>query len=148
MEDQLKRIRESHQDVWDHDLAIVKSEWKHALAKDQDSFEMCNMTVRTDQLLHITETVDSQVHHWGSEAETDGMVKKLRQSLKQYHTRFHYFYEKGSNRAIIGLHRLHPNDVFWCLNVPASVGVKSFCPWCFKLGGYGDYSYPLDGGAL
>ena len=34
MEAQMKRIMDSHQDVWGHDLAIVRSEQKCALAKD------------------------------------------------------------------------------------------------------------------
>ena len=39
MEAQLKRIGDCHWDNWGHDLATVKSERKHALAEDQDSFE-------------------------------------------------------------------------------------------------------------
>ena len=86
MEAQLKRIGDCHQDVWGHDLAIIRSEQKCTLTKDQDSFEMWKMTVRTDQLLHIMEATGSKVHQWESEAETNGRVKKRVQLLKQYHT--------------------------------------------------------------
>ena len=75
MEAQLKRIRDCHQDAWGHDLAIVKSEQKHTLAKDQDSFKMQRMAVRTDQLLHIMEATGSKVHQQESEAKTGGRIK-------------------------------------------------------------------------
>ena len=65
--------------------------------------------------------------------------QKLRQMtgqlLKQYHARFYCFYKKGSTRDMIGLHGLHSNVRFWCSNMAASIGLKSFCSWCFKLGG-------------
>ena len=82
------------------------------------------MIIRTDQLLHITEATCSKVHQRGSEAETDGRVKKLVQLLKQNHTQFYCFYEKALTRAIIGLHGLHSNDAFQCSNVAASMGLK------------------------
>ena len=102
---------------------------------DWDSFEMWKMMVRTDQLLCIMDATSSKIHQWGSEAETDGRVKKLIQSLKQYHSRFNCFYEKGSKRAMIGLQGLYSNDTFWCLNIAASMGLKSFFPRSFKFGG-------------
>ena len=49
MDAQMKRIGDSHQDIWGHDLAIIRSEQKCTLAKDQDSFEMRKMTVMTNQ---------------------------------------------------------------------------------------------------
>ena len=51
MEAQMKRMGDSHQDVWGHDLAIVRSEQKWTVAEDWDSFEMWKMMVRTEQLL-------------------------------------------------------------------------------------------------
>ena len=57
------------------------------------------------------------------------------QLLKQYHARFYHFYEKGLIRAMIGLHGLHSSDTFQCSNIAASMGLKSFFPWCFNLGG-------------
>ena len=53
---------------------------------------MQKMMVRTDQLLHIMEATGSKVHQWGSESETDGRLKKLVQSLKQYQIQFYCFY--------------------------------------------------------
>ena len=34
MEAQMKRIRDSHQDKWGHDLAIIRLDWKCTLAED------------------------------------------------------------------------------------------------------------------
>ena len=36
---------------------------------------------------------------------------------------------------MVGLQELHLSDAYRCSNVSSSVGLKSFCPWCFKLGG-------------
>ena len=35
---------------------------------------------------------------------------------------------------MVGFHGLHKSNVFQCSNVSTSAGLKSFCPWCFKLG--------------
>ena len=75
MEAQMQRTGDSHQDILGHDVAIVRSEQKCALAKDWDSFEMQEIMVRTDQLLHIVEATDSKVHQRGSEGKTDGRAK-------------------------------------------------------------------------
>ena len=37
-------------------------------------------------------------------------------------------------RAMVGLQGPHLSDAFICSNMSSSVGLKSFCPWCFKLG--------------
>ena len=39
METEMKRIRESHQNIWSHDHKIVRTEWKCALVEDCTSFE-------------------------------------------------------------------------------------------------------------
>ena len=44
------------------------------------------------------------------------------------------FYEKGATRAMVDPQGLHTSNAFWCCNESASVGLKSFWPWCFKLG--------------
>ena len=93
------------------------------------------MTVRTDQLLCIAEATGSKIYTRESGAETHGRVKNLILSLKQYHIHYYQFYEKGTTRAMVGLQGLHMSDGFQWFNVSASVGIKSFCPWCFKLGG-------------
>ena len=36
---------------------------------------------------------------------------------------------------MVDLQGLHMSDAFWSSNVSISVGLKSFYPWCFKLGG-------------
>ena len=36
-------------------------------------------------------------------------------------------------RAMVGLQGLHLSDAFRCSNVSCNVGLKSFCPWCFRL---------------
>ena len=68
------------------------------------------------------------------EAKAHGWVKTLVLFLKQYHTHYYHFYEKGTTRAMVGLLGLHFSDIFRCTNVSSSVGFKSFCPWCFKFG--------------
>ena len=42
-ETQMKRIGDSHQDVWGHDYKIVRAEQKHALVDDHPSFKMRRM---------------------------------------------------------------------------------------------------------
>ena len=36
---------------------------------------------------------------------------------------------------MVGLQGLQTNAMFQCTNVSSSVGLKSFCLWCYKLGG-------------
>ena len=67
--------------------------------------------------------------------EAHGRAKTLVLLLKQYHAHYYWFYERGMTRAIVALQRLHSSNAFWPSNVSASVGLKSFCPWSFKLGG-------------
>ena len=88
-EAQLKRINNSCQDIWGHDHESVRSEQKHALVEDYNSFEMPKMMVRTDQLLSIAEVTGSKIHTGESKAKTHVRVKNLVLSLKQYHT--HYY---------------------------------------------------------
>ena len=44
---------------------------------------------------------------------------------------------------MVGLQGLHKSDAFRCPNVSASVGLKSFCPWCWKLGGTPKWSLSI-----
>ena len=92
------------------------------------------MTIRTDQLFYIGEATGSKIHTRELEVETDGRMRTLVLSLKQYHVQFYQFYEKGTMRAMVGLQGLHTINAFWCSNVSSRVELKSFCPWCFKLG--------------
>ena len=116
-------------------LMTAFKEWNSTLAEDCNSFEMLRVTVRTDQLLHIATATNSQIYTRDLEAEAHGWVKTLVLLLKQYHAHHYHFYEKGMTRAMVGLQGLHSNNAFRCSNVSSSVGLKSFCPWCLKLGG-------------
>ena len=95
---------------------------------------MWRMITRTDQLLCIAEAIGSNIYTRESEAEIHGQAKALVLSLKQYHTHYYRFYKKGITRAMPGLQGLHISDTFWHSNISTGVGLKSFCPWCFKLG--------------
>ena len=95
---------------------------------------MCRMVARTDQLLHIAMATDSHIYTRDSEAEVHGQANTLVLLLKEYHAHYFHFYEKGMTTAIIGLQGLHLSDAFRCSNVSSSVGLKSCCPWCSKLG--------------
>ena len=77
------------------------------------------MMTRTDQLLCRAEATGSKK----SEAETLGQAKALVLSLKQYHTHYYRFYEKGTSRVMVGLQELHMSDAFWHSNVSAEVGL-------------------------
>ena len=132
MEAQMKRIRDSHQDVWGLDNKIIRTEWKHALVDDCTSFKMRRMATRTDQLLHIAEATGSKIYTRESQAETQGLAKALVLSLKQFHACYYRLYKKGTTRAMVGLQGLHSSDAFWHLNMLASVSLKSYCPWYYK----------------
>ena len=92
------------------------------------------MMIRTDQLLCVTKATWSKIYTRDSEAKTHGRKKTLVLSLKQYHAYYYWFYEKGMTRAMVGPQGLHLSDAFWWSNVSASVGLKLYCPQCFKLG--------------
>ena len=76
-----------------------------------------------------------KVYTWELEAEVHGWKKPLVQSLKQFHACFYSLYEKGMIWAIVSFQGLHTSDAFRCPNISASVTLKSFWPWCLKLGG-------------
>ena len=131
----MKRIKDSHQDVWGQDHKIIRTKRKCILADDHTSFEMRRMPTRTDQLLHIDEATGSKICTRESEVEVQGPTRALVLSLKQFHAHYYRLYEKGTTRAMVGIQALHSRDAFWHSNVFASMGQKSFCPWCFKFGG-------------
>ena len=103
METQMKRIWDSHQDVWGHDHNIVRTEQKCTLAEDHTSFEMKGMTTRTDQLVCIDKATGSKIYTRESEVGTHSSAKALVLSLKQFHAHFYRLYEKGTIRAMIGI---------------------------------------------
>ena len=145
METQIKRIRDSCQDVWGHDHKIIRTEWKHALAEDHTSLKMRWMTRRTNQLLCVAEATGSKNYTRESEAETHDWAKALVLSLKQFHAHFYRLYKKGTTRAMVSLQGLCSSDAFWHPNILANMGLKSFCPWCFKFGGTPRQSLPTSG---
>ena len=112
MEAQLKRISENCQDVWGHDHEYVRAEQKYTLVEDHNFFEMQKMMIRTNQLLCIAEATGSKIHTSKSEVETDGRMRTLVLSFKQYHTHYYWFYEKGTMRAMVGLQGLYTSDAF------------------------------------
>ena len=84
METQMKRIGDSHQDVWGHDHKIIRMEWKCSLVEDHTSFELRRMMIRTDQLLCIAEATVSKFDTRESGAGTCDPAKALVLSLKQF----------------------------------------------------------------
>ena len=82
METQMKRIGDSHQDMWGHDHKIIRAEQKCALADDHTSLAMRRMVTRTDQLLHIAEAMGSKIYTRESEVEAQGLAKALVLSLE------------------------------------------------------------------
>ena len=112
METQMKRIGDSHQDVWGHYHKIIRIEWKCALAEDCTSFEMKRMATRTDQLVCIAEATGSKIYTRESDAETHGSAKALVLSLKQFHAHFYRLYKKGNTRAMVDFQDLHSSDTF------------------------------------
>ena len=112
----MKRIRDSHQDVWGHDHKIIRTEQKCALSEDCTSFEMRRMTTRPNQLLHIAEAMGSKIYTREPEVETHAPAKALVLSCKQFHAHYYRLYEKGTTRAIMGIQGLYMSNTFWHLN--------------------------------
>ena len=93
------------------------------------------MMIRTDQLVCIAKATGSRIYARESETGNHGSAKALVLSLKQFHVHFYRLYENRTTMAMVGLKGLLSSDTFWHLNMSASVGLKSFCPWCFKFRG-------------
>ena len=121
--------------MWGHHHDSIQAEWDCALVEDCNSFEMHRIMVRTDQLLCIAMATTSQMYTWYSEAKAHGWVQTLVLLPKKYHPHYYCFYEKGTTRTMVDLQGLHSSDAFRCSNMSSRVGLKSFCLWCFKLGG-------------
>ena len=85
-------------------------------------------------MLCITEATGCKLYTRESEAKTHCKAKTLVLPLNQYHALYYQFYEKETTRAMVGLQGLHTCNALQCSNVSCSIGLKSFCPWCFKLG--------------
>ena len=120
MDMQMKRIKGGHQEVWGHNLKIIRAKQKHALVDDHSSFEMRWMATRTDQLIHIAEAISSKIYTRESETEAQGLAKALVMYLKQFHTHspLHTLSE-GDNQGYGG--SLRPT-LKWCLLAFECVG--------------------------
>ena len=55
------------------------------------------------------------------------------QLKKEFHTHYYQLYKKGMTHTMVSLQGLHSGDTLRCPNISASMGLKSFCPWCHKL---------------
>ena len=129
-------IGESHQAVWGSDFSIVKEEQDLTLKEDFGSFEMDKMTVQTDQLFWFKEATDMKnIHPREHEVDVYGKEKTLVHLLNQFHAHFYWLYEKGMTCAMVGLQGPHSGEALRHPNISSGVGLQSFCPWCFKLGG-------------
>ena len=58
----MKRIGNSHKAMLGHDHESIQMEPDCTLAEDCNSFEMCRMMVRNDQLLCIAASTNSQIY--------------------------------------------------------------------------------------
>ena len=103
MDPQMKKIEGGCQDVWGHDHNFVKAKWKHALDDDCTSFNMKQMTTRTNQFIHIAKATGSKIYTRESEGGAQGLAKALVLSLKQCHAQYYRLYGKGPIKAMVGL---------------------------------------------
>ena len=93
------------------------------------------MATRTNQLICIAKATGYTIYTRESEVEAQGLAKALVLSLKQFHAHYYRLYKKGTTRSMVGLQGLCSSDAFWHLNMSASMGLKSFCPWFLKFRG-------------
>ena len=134
-EGQLKRIGNSYQVVWGHNHESIQAEWDCPLAEDCNSFEMHRMMVRTDQLLHICNSHWLPNLHQRLRDQSPWQGKDSGSVPERIWCPLLLFLWKWMTRAMVSLQGLHLSNAFRCFNVSSSVDLKSFCPWCFKLGG-------------
>ena len=129
-------IGKNHQALWGSDFSIVKEEQDLTLKEDYTSFSVDKIAVQTVWLLQIKEATNTKnIHPRELKAGVHRKEKTLVQSLKQFYTHFYWLYKKGMTCAMVSLQGLYSGDAFRCPNIPSGMGLKSFCPWCFKLGG-------------
>ena len=132
LEAHLKWIGDSCQAVWESNYEVIKTEWDLPLKEDCHSFEINKIMDGTEQLLWIKEAVHSKIYPCESEAGVQGRKKTLAQSLKQYHSHFYWLYEKVWPMPWLACR--DSDDAFRCTNISTRMGLKSFFPWCVKLG--------------
>ena len=126
----------SHQAVWGRDFGSVQTEWKFALNEDYSSFEVNKMTVWTEPLIPIKEATGVKKSIFGS----------LRPRSKGRRRPCCSHWNSSMHVSISCMRRAQPMP--WLVyigsiqanplqqpNISTGVELKSFCPWCFKLGG-------------
>ena len=130
---QLKQIKDSCQAIWGSDHEIIWTEWKITLREESHFFWSEQDDCHNWPNFFKSKRPPTQKSTLESEAEAHGWKKTLMQSWKQFHahTSINYMKRVWSAR----LQGIHMSDAFRCSNISASMGLKSFCPWCLKLGG-------------
>ena len=134
-EAQVKWIEDSHQAIWDSNHEIVQTDLLITLKEDLTPFEVNKMAIRTKQLLWIKEATHSKVYTWESEAKIHGPDENSHAISKTIPCTLLLIIWKGYDPGHGWLLGLHISDAFRHSNISTSVGLKSFCPWCSKLGG-------------
>ena len=134
-ETQVRLIKDSDQAIWDSDHEIVRAEWLITLRRITPPSKWIEWPPKPNNYFGSKRPPTLKFYKWESEAKVQGWKKTLMQSLKKFHACFYQFYEKSTTQANVSLQGLHMSNTFWWSNILASVGLKSFCPWCLKMGG-------------
>ena len=133
-EAQLKQIKDSHQAIWESNHEIVWTEQEMTFREDHTSFKVNKITVRTDQLLQIRghpfKNPHMGIRGWGPwpKGNPCAIFKTISCMLLSIIWKWYDLGHGWPPRAI------NEQCFRWC-NVSASRGLKSFFPWCLKLGG-------------
>ena len=113
----------------DHQNRAVSCSWQGL------QFFQCGQDDSLDnQLLQIKEVANAKNIYPQEHNVKVHDKKTLVQSMKQFHACCYWLYEKSMACAMVGLQGLHSDEAFRHPNISGSVGLKSFCPWCLKLG--------------
>ena len=127
---------QSWQTVGESNYGAVKKEQELTLKEDYTPLKWTGWQSRQNQLLQIKEATGMKnIYPQEHEADVHRKKKTLVQSLRQFHTYFYWLYEKGTTYAMVSPQGLHLGDALRCLKISASMGMKSFCPWCYKFRG-------------
>ena len=133
---QLEKIRNNHKNVRGSDYEAIKTEQDLTLDRDPSSFEVGGMMVPIDELIWIKAATSARnIYPLEYKTNVNGRMKALVQSLKQFHTCYYQLYEKGLTHAMVGMQGLNLCNAPKCPSISVGVGLKSFFPWCLRLGG-------------
>ena len=136
LEAQLEQIGDSHAKLYGRVTIRSLRQSRSLLSrKISHSFQVNKMMDRTEQLLQIKEATHLKIHSCELEAGVQGRKKTLLQSLRQCHACYYRLVWEGHYLCHSWLVRIAFGQCFQVpLTFPPSVGLKSFCPWCLKLG--------------